>query len=350
MKKLGIFLMALVMLMLANTSIPSSARASTCSFSFQYSFDPEITGVKGGDVELLFQIKNTGLTEFNWVEVSIDTAAPYTQRWNTIFTPNGVGTCQWTVPFQAADVNVQKRLRVSVGITDQPDGHKDAYFTIDGTQNLLRTSLSLSKTGHIYAGNTVEFEFGFRNEMRTDNIKDLKVYTYLAKDGDQIAKTQQENFGDVPPGQSVSQTLSYKFKSADIGSVDVYYYVRYSYLGRTYTANPKIKVINVEKPAATPSAAPTAAPSTIAPTASPTAAETPENAATETSQPTATVEAAPADSSPAATPDAALDPATQAKPETGGVSATLFIVVVAGIVVIAGSVIAFLLLRKPGRR
>lgn len=350
-KKYGVLAVIMAFALLA-LFLPSVARASEGDFAFQYYFDPTITGVKGGDVDLTFQVKNIGQVDISWVQIDINTAEQYSQRWSDMsLKPQQTATLYATVPFRAEDVNVTKKLQITEGITTLPDSYKSANFTIEGTQNVLHTGFSSSKDD-IYTGDAIEFTYAFRNEMKKGDIKDFKVYTYLQKDGNKIAEKQEENLGDIPPGQSVKQILSYTFEHADAGSVDAYYSINYSYLGRNYAAVVK-KGVNVEEQAAPPTEAVSEEPSAAvterpSPTvsASPSPTVSPSPSPTVSASPSPTVSASPSPTvslSPMVSPQ---DTALQVNTGIAGGSYIWLYIGGAAAVVIAGGVAAAVLIKK----
>lgn len=396
MKKLGFILLALIVMLLVNVSGSITARANTGVLAYQFYFDPKETGSKGGDVGLWLEVTNNGTRNLTWVKIVVNTDESFTKRWSgLLLKPHESITLTATVPFQSADVDVSKKLTISVGTDEGVDDEKSASFTIKSTSYVLHRAISQSED-RIHTGDTVDFTCTFMNGMKSGNIEGLSVYIRLIKGGQSFYGTLPEDLGDLQPGQSATITFRYKFKDTDTGDIFVYCYPHYMFLGREYITSNKLTSFDVSEPAPSPTAAPTEAPPTQPPATEPPATEPPATetpitaapapaaptavdpaaaatmtpasttpaptasapvpspspaaspTATASSQPAATVEAATPTTAPSATPDAQA----QANPSPRGPSSALIIIIAAAAVVLAGGVATVLLLikRKPGKQ
>lgn len=214
-----------------------AALADNDDFNPNYDFTPSTVGTKGGDINLLLIVENTGTTDITWVGVGIDTLAPYTARWNgsPAIRPGTTRRLSFNVPFMAGDVDETRKMQVTMNNDGDAmsDGSRTFRFKITSV-NVFSVSATISPSGPWYPGDTLTVTMRFKNNITTNAATGVVTDAYLSKDELILNNPPEVNQGTIMPGQTKTMTFNYTLRDYDVGRLKVHYKLRGTMLARDY--------------------------------------------------------------------------------------------------------------------
>ncbi len=239
MKTVRCFVVTMVVWALVLIPMPAAVQADNDDFTVSYVFSPHDVGPKGADMRLTLTVTNTGSTDITWIGVGIDTAVPFSGRWNgsPAIHPGTHRTLTFTVPFQQGDINETRLMQVTMNNNAAPaaDGSISFRFSIHGVERFVvpASSIVIPPSG-FHAGDEVTVTLRYRNECTTHPALHFRTDAWLTKDGTVLNNVPEVDHGMLAQGGEVTRSFTYTLRDSDTGTLIIHSRARYTLMGRTY--------------------------------------------------------------------------------------------------------------------
>jgi len=267
MKKSRFVLILLTAVLAVCTLAPGSALAADSDFDVSFEVFPGEVGYNGGNVQLTIRVDNNGATNITWLDVVVNTTAPYSQRWTGTIAPGSYRTLAFNVPFQWSDLGVSRILQVSMNnnTTANPDGVKMMNFQVGKITDIFDTTCTISPARSVYRpGETVTVGLTFTNNVETHAALNVRSTISMSRNFSRIYEGTQVNHGNVFPGQTVTTSFRYTFDEDDAGEVMVSRLLEFTLMDALYVESKSAKVFDVKAPSPEFSASLYAEPTSVA--------------------------------------------------------------------------------------
>ncbi|MCK5129094.1 MAG: hypothetical protein KAQ68_04540, partial [Clostridiales bacterium] len=250
MKTYKLLVLALVVLLMVSI-FPTTAIATNSDFDVEYEFNPEIVPFKGGNVQMVLQVENKGTTNITWVDVVVNTAAPYSERWTGTIVPGAIRTISFWIPFAEDDLNIQKILQVSMNnnITANPDGVKMFTFELEGKINIFAHTFSVTpvKTSYEHT-DTIEITHNFTNSITTHAATNARTQLFIRVNGDVEMVTSVLSHGMVFPGMEISRVMTFDLSEFSAGDFHITSNIKFDMMGESYSLSANSVEFTINEP------------------------------------------------------------------------------------------------------
>lgn len=227
------------------------ALAANDDFEVEYEFFPETMGYKGGNVQLVLDIENTGTTNITWIDVVINTAATFSQRWTGTILAGSSRTISFTVPFREEDLNVRKILQVSMNnnITTNPDGIKMFNFELEGLSYFVDHDITVSPEKAVYeVGDTVQITHEFSHRITTHAAIGATTRIFIRVNGEVHSMSGIVSQGNIFPGASVTHITNITFDESYAGEVNITSNIQFEMMEKDYGFSESYTTLTVASP------------------------------------------------------------------------------------------------------